>query len=199
MDHLHRPGRGGATAAASLCCLLALAATGCGDPSAREGAATYAASEPPAAGPSGPAATRDRNVCHLLGLDEVSELVEEKILMRDQTEADVTWSTCEWQTEEGRPAFYLTVTWEGGREAWEVWRTAQGLGNELFRASEGVAPGEVIAQGPVPGLGDAAWFSPLLPSLVLTGDTLFEINLSQTPRAAEKFPGLARKLVASVR
>ncbi|MCL4838614.1 MAG: DUF3558 family protein [Thermoanaerobaculia bacterium] len=194
MDHLHQPGR--ASAAASLCCLLALALAGCSGPSAGESAAAPAPGEPPAAGPP---AARDRNACHLLDHAEVSALVEEKIAMRDQTEAEATWSTCEWQTEEGRPAFYLTVTWEGGREAWEVWRTAQGLGNELFRASEGVAPGEVIAQGPVPGLGDAAWFSPLLPSLVLTGDTLFEINLSQTPRAAEKFPGLARKLVASVR
>lgn len=174
MDHPHRLGR--ASAAASLCCLLALAA-----------------------GAAGPPAARDRNACHLLTIEEVAALVEERIAMRDQTEAGDTFSTCEWETAEGRPAFYLTVTWEGGCAAWETWRTAQGLGDALFRASEGVAPGEVIAQGPVPGLGDAAWFSPLLPSLVLAGDTLFEINLSQTPRAGEKFPGLARKLVERAR
>jgi len=56
----------------------------------------------------------------------------------------------------------------------------------------------VVKQGPVAGIGDAAFFSDLLPSLVLKGDVLFEMNLFFVPNAETKFAGLAQRLLAKI-
>lgn len=47
----------------------------------------------------------------------------------------------------------------------------------------------------MPGIGDAAYFSPILPSLVLKDDVLFEIEFSLAPNADTKFAGLAAMLL----
>lgn len=119
--------------------------------------------------------------------------------MADQTEAGDTFSTCDWEDESGTFAFGLTVYWSGGKQQWDTWRLAQGLGDAATRSAEGVAASSVVKQGLVPGIGDAAFFSPALPSLVLKGDTLFEIKFSLAPKADAKFAGLAAKLLAKVR
>lgn len=144
-------------------------------------------------------AATDRNACHLLTHQEVSELAERKVVMADQTEADETSSTCDWELEDGTLAFGLTVHWSGGKERFETWRLAQGLGDAILKQSEGVTASEVVKQGVVPGIGDAAYFSEVLPSLVLQGDTLFELKLSPVPKPGAKFAGLAAKLLAKVR
>ena len=56
-----------------------------------------------------------------------------------------------------------------------------------------------MKQGLVPGIGDAAYFSPVLPSLVLRGDTLLEIKLSLAPAADTQFAGLATKLLGRLK
>ncbi len=170
----------------ALGCLIVLALAGCG-------AAAATSSAPSRAG-----AVNDQNACHLLSPEEVSALVEDKIVMIDQTEAGETWSTCEWQGEEETALFWLTVYWEDGREQWDAWRAGQALGNEALEQAEGVSADDVVKQGPVAGIGDAAYFSELLPSLVLQGDVLFEMNLFFVPNAETKFAGLARKLVATL-
>jgi hypothetical protein len=159
---------------------------------------------PPPAGPTQAApsagnAARDQNACHLLTHEEVSALVEEKIVISDQTEAGETWSTCEWNNESGTSPFILTVYWANGKQEWETWRAAQGLGNEAFEQAEGVSADDVVKQGPVAGLGDAAYFSELLPSLVLKDDVLFEMNLFFVPRAETKFASLARTLIGKIK
>jgi hypothetical protein len=144
-------------------------------------------------------AAADRNACHLLTHDEVSEIAGRKVTMADQTEAGDTFSTCDWEDEAGVFAFGVTVHWSGGKEQWETWRLAQGLGDAALKSAEGVPAGAVVKQGLVPGIGDAAFFSPVLPSLVLKGDTLFEIKFSLAPGADAKFAGLAAKLLAKAR
>ena len=155
----------------------------------------------PAAAPAkAPArAAADRNACHLLTHEEVSALAERKVTMADQTEAGDTFSTCDWEDEDGTFAFGLTVYWSGGKEQWETWRLAQKLGDAALKRSESVSASELVKQGLVPGIGDAAYFSELLPSLVLKGDTLFELKLSNVPKPGAKFAGLAAKLLAKVR
>lgn len=153
------------------------------------------ARSPKAAIPSG---EKDRNACHLLSHEEVSALVEKKIVMRDQVEAGETWSECQWEDESGIPLFTLTVYWEDGRENWQAWRTAQGLSDRYFQKVEGVRPDEIVKQGPVAGIGDGAYFSELLPCLVLKGDTLFEFTMNYVPNAAAKFRPLTEKLLATV-
>ncbi len=143
-------------------------------------------------------AAQDRNACHLLTHAEVSALVERKVTMADQTEASDTFSSCDWEDESGTFAFGLTVYWSGGKEQWQTWRLAQGLGDAALKRAEGVESGAVVKQGLVPGIGDAAFFSPVLPSLVLKGDTLLEIKFSLAPKAETKFAGLAATLLAKV-
>jgi hypothetical protein len=152
-----------------------------------------------AAAPKAPAkAAADRNACHLLTHEEVSEIAGRKVVMADQIEAGDTFSTCDWEEEAGVSAFSLTVYWSGGKEQWETWRLAQGLGDAALKSAEGASGSDVVKQGLVPGIGDAAYFSPVLPSLVLKGDTLLEIKFSLAPKADAKFAPLAAKLLAKV-
>jgi hypothetical protein len=141
---------------------------------------------------------KDKNACHLLSHIEVSELVGERIVMSDQTEVGETWSTCSWENEDGITLFLLTVYWENGKQEWETWRLAMGFANKLFEQTEGIRTDDIIKQGPVRGIGDAAYFSETLPSLVLKGDVLFEISLALVPDAGAKFTGIARKLLSAV-
>ena len=141
----------------------------------------------------GQSAGEDRNACHLLSHEEVSELVGRTMTMRDQTEASDTYSTCDYSNAEDQFAFGMTVYWEGGKEQWEVWQAASGMAKNLFEEQEGVDINEIVSQGPVAGVGDAAFFSELLPSLILKGDILFELNLALVPEAGKKFRGLAEK------
>lgn len=143
-------------------------------------------------------AGKDQNACHLLDQVEVSALVDDKIVMRDQTEAGDTWSTCSWETEKGVSLFSMTVYWSKGKQEWETWRMAQGAGNQAVKQAEGVGAGNVVKSGLVAGIGDGAYFSKLLPSLVLKGDTLFEMNLFSVTNPETKFAGLAQKLLAKI-
>lgn len=178
--------------------LLVVAATA-GTIVASCGGGSRESKAPGTAAHSAPAkAARDRNACHLLTHAEVQALVERKVVMADQTEADDTSSTCDWEDEGGTFAFGLTVYWTGGREQWETWRLAQGLGDTAVKSAEGVAASGVVKQGLVSGIGDAAFFSPVLPSLILKGDTLFEIKFSLAPKADTKFAQLAAKLLARI-
>ncbi|MGQ9598494.1 MAG: hypothetical protein ACUVWZ_03660 [Anaerolineae bacterium] len=170
--------------------LVILAVVGCGGSPRQDEAVPVA---------SGGDTVQDPNACHLLSHEQVSALVEETIVMRDQTDAGETWSTCEWQDENGLSLFMLTVYWAKGRQEWETWRIAQGLGDEALKQAEGVSADDVVHQGPVAGIGDAAYFSTLLPSLVLQGDVLLEINLFFVPNAEAKFAPLARQLLAAIR
>jgi len=152
----------------------------------------------PGAGKASAKVATDRNACHLLTHEEVSALVERKVTMADQSEAGDTFSSCDWEDESGTFAFGLTAYWSGGKEQWETWRLAQRLGDAALKQAEGVEAGAVVKQGLVAGIGDRAFFSPVLPSLVLKGDTLFEIKFSLAPKADAKFAGLAAKLLAKV-
>jgi hypothetical protein len=171
---------------------IALAACRGGTPEAAGSGAAGAAAAPQKAPVR---AAADRNACRLLTHEEVSDIAGSKVTMADQIEAGDVFSTCEWQDEAGVSAFSLTVHWSGGREQWDTWRLAQGLGDAALEAAEGVRGSDVVKQGLVAGIGDAAYFSPVLPSLVLKGDTLFEIKFSLAPKADEKFKGLAATLL----
>ena len=140
-------------------------------------------------------AERDLNACHLLGNEEVGALAGRTVVMRDQTEAGDSYSVCEYSDEAGTFVLGLTVYWAGGKDQWDIWRTATGLAGALTESNEGVGLDEVVEQGPVAGLGDAAFFSALLPSLVLEGDVLLEINMALIPEAGTKFRGLAEMLL----
>lgn len=164
-------------------CLLAMAATACGEAGSR-----------PASAQADPA-KNGYNACRLLKSEELDALTEKKVLMANVEEAAPERSICQWEDSTGL-VFKLTVYWTGGKQGWETWRAAQGMGGAVLSKEEGVHPDSIIHQGIVPGLGDAAYFSELLPSLLLKKDTLVELEMSLVPHPEKKFRRLATTLLS---
>jgi hypothetical protein len=164
-------------------CLLAIAAAVCGEAGSR-----------PVSAQADPA-KNGYNACRLLKADELTALTEKKVLLASVEEAAPARSVCIWEDSAG-PVFKLTVYWTGGKQGWETWRAAQGMGGAVLSKEEGVHPDSIIKQGVVPGLGDAAYFSELLPSLLLKQDTLVEMEMSLVPHPERKFRGLATTLLS---
>ena len=135
------------------------------------------------------------NACRLLTSPEIDALTEKQVIMANVEEAAPERSICLWEDATGL-AFKLTVYWTGGKQGWETWRVAQGLGGATLSAAEGVEPDSVIEQGVVPGLGDAAYVRELRPSLLLKGDVLAEMELSLIPHPERKFRRLATTLLS---
>ncbi len=166
-------------------CLLTLAAIACAEAVGR-----------PASAQADPA-KNGYNACRLLKPEELNALTEKKVLMASVEEAAPERSVCIWEDSAG-PAFKLTVYWTGGKQGWETWRASQKMGGAALSKQEGVHPDSIIKQGLVPGLGDAAYFSELLPSLLLKKDTLVEMEMSLVPHPEGKFRGLATALLSRI-
>jgi hypothetical protein len=162
--------------------LLATATMACGD-GARQPAKAEAA-----AGKNG------YNACRLLQPPEIEALTEKQVLMANVVEAAPERSVCHWEDASGI-VFKITVYWTGGKQGWDTWRAAQGMSGAMLNQAEGVHPDSIIKQGVVPGLGDAAYFSELLPSLLLKHDTLVEMEMSLIPHPETKFRTLATLLL----
>jgi hypothetical protein len=143
-------------------------------------------------------AGKDPNACHLLTHDEVAAVVGRRVIMADQIEAEDGYSKCQWEDSAGFATLQLAVYWKGGKQQFDTWRAAQGLGDQAFARTEGVTLDSIVKQGPVPGLGDAAYFSELLPSLLLKDDVMVELTLSLVPKAETKFRPLATTLLGRI-
>ena len=163
--------------------LLAVAAAACGE----AGSSTASAQADPA--------KTGYNACRLLKSEELDALTEKKVLMASVEEAAPERSVCQWEDSSGL-VFKLTVYWTGGKQGWETWRAAHGMGGAVIAKQEGVHPDSIIKQGVVPGLGDAAYFSELMPSLLLKKDTLVEMEMSLVPHPERKFRRLATTLLS---
>jgi hypothetical protein len=163
--------------------LLAIVAAACGSGTRR-----------PAEAQAAPA-KNGYNACRLLKQPEIEALIEKPVLMANVVEAAPERSVCHWEDAAGI-VFKITVYWTGGKQGWETWRAAQGMGGSALSQAEGVHPDSIIKQGVVPGLGDAAYFSELLPSLLLKHDTLVEMEMSLIPHPATKFRKLATTLLS---
>jgi len=135
------------------------------------------------------------NACRMLTSPEINALTETDVLMAEVVEAAPARSICQWEDSAGL-VFKLTVYWSGGKQGWETWRAAQGMGGAILSKAEGVRTDSIIEPGVVPGLGDAAYFSKLLPSLLLKDDTLVEMELSLVPHPEKKFRKLATTLLS---
>ena len=164
-------------------CVLAIAALTCGESARR-----------PAHAQADPAKT-GYNACRLLKPEELDALTETKVLIGSIEEAAPERSVCQWEDSSGL-VFKLTVYWTGGKRQWETSRTARGMAGAILSKEEGVHPDSAINQGEVPGLGDAAFFSEALPSLLLKRDTLVEMEMSLVPHADKKFRRLATTLLS---
>jgi hypothetical protein len=164
-------------------CLVTIALASCGEGSSR-----------PANAQADPA-KNGYNACRLLKSEELDALTEKKVLLASVEEASPERSVCQWEDSSGL-VFKLTVYWTGGKQGWQTWRTAHGQGGASLSKEEGIHPDSIIKQGIVPGLGDAAYFSELLPSLLLKDDTLAEMEMSLVPHPEKKFRQLATTLLS---
>jgi hypothetical protein len=165
----------------------------CGGGDAPRSETVAAGADPPAK--SVAPGTKDPNACHLLTHDEVAAVAGRRVTMADQIEAEDGYSKCQWEDSASFPVLQLTVYWKGGKQQFEIWRAAQGLGDQAFAGTEGATLDSMVKQGPVAGLGDAAYFSELLPSLLLKDDVMVEMTLSLVPKPETKFRPLATRLL----
>jgi hypothetical protein len=141
-----------------------------------------------------------RHICRLLNAEEVKTLLGPTVALANVTEDEPERSTCQYEDKDGAPVFILTVYWTGGKQQWNASGAARGAGDKMLAGAEGVgidslARAGMVKAGPVQGLGEAAYFSDLLPSQVLKGDILLELNMSLLQDPEAKFRPLAEALL----
>jgi hypothetical protein len=150
----------------------------------------------------------DRNACDLLTVEEVSALVGVRVTAREMssvngppepaTESNRVRgrSDCHWEDSEGQPRLIVVGYWTGGKEGWQILAASRSMARSIIQKQEDVALDSVVKAGPVFGLGDKAFFSPLLESLVLKDNILLEITTSLLPDPEAQFRPLATKLLS---
>jgi hypothetical protein len=154
------------------------------------------------AGASSASAQAEHHVCRLLKPDEVKVLLAPTIVLANVIEEGPVRSVCQYEDDHS-PVFILTVYWKGGKNQWNASTAALKAGDKMLAGAEGVgvdslAKAGVVKAGPVKGLGDAAYFSDLLPSLVLKGDVLLELNMALLKDPESKFRPLVEKLLLRI-
>ncbi len=181
--------------ATALAVLVLVAACGRSPDADRPGQAPE--TEPDAAdvAPSGRAAA-PRDACELMTSREVAAFYGGDVEVVGVPDAGATWSSCHYTTpEDDFPFMELTVYWENGREEWRSWQAANGVAPSVM-ATPGVNVDSIIRPGPVAGLGDAAYYSSMLPSLILVGDRLLEIAIPLMPDAEMHFRTIGETLLS---
>ena len=152
------------------------------------------------AGAGAARAQGERHVCRLLKASEVAAFVGPAVALANVVEDEPERSTCHYEDKDGIPLFILTVYWKGGKSQWNASSAARTAGDRMLADAEGVgidslAKAGVVKAGPVVGLGDAAYFSDLLPSQVLKGDILAELTMSLLQDPGAKFRPLVEALL----
>ena len=137
-----------------------------------------------------------RSACDLLMREDIEAIAGEPIDVRSIATGR-TESKCEyWGTLQQVPYLGLTAYWTGGQEQWDIQASGYAAAAELFRAAEGVELDSIVQPGPVPGLGDAAIYADLVPSVVLEGDVLLELFVFYLPDSRRHFRPLVEKALS---
>lgn len=139
------------------------------------------------------APTTFRDACEIITAEDVAAI--ENAPIEAQAEVESHGETqCTYGPPDGWPVMHLTIHWQGGRDLWEAWGMGRQLGARMMQDPE-VNVDSLIAGDPLSGIGDAAHYGDLLPSLVLVGDVLLEFQMTLLNDARANFPVLARKAV----
>jgi len=137
----------------------------------------------------------DRSACDLLTEAEVSAVAGKPVKAREVNH-EVGRSDCNWFGADSVIAMGLVAYWTGGKEGWDVMAQSRGMAKDAIQQQEGVNMDSVVKSGPVSGLGDKAFFSDLLPSLVLKDNVLLEFMLAPLNKPAVHFRPLATKALS---
>ncbi|HZD70570.1 MAG TPA: hypothetical protein VFA45_17250 [Actinomycetes bacterium] len=137
------------------------------------------------------------DACALIRADEVAAIVGEPVTARPEGVLP-NKSSCMYENEATRMTWFgITVTWSGGRESWEIMQSGTALAVEIMGEEfSDVNVDSIVTPGPVPGLGDAAVFSDIMPSAILEGDVLIEMLVTFLPEPERHFVPLGRKALA---
>lgn len=136
-----------------------------------------------------------RSACDLATEAEIGGFAGEGVTAKPG-KSGRNYSTCEyWGATSGVPVVSVKAYFSGGQEAFEIYRSGMGMANDMWRAAEGVELDSVVKPGPVQGLGDAAVYAELVPSVVLEGDHFLELMLFYLPGAKAKFRPLAEMML----
>jgi hypothetical protein len=169
-------------------------AAGCGGDSGSSGG-QGASKDKAAASASAKRTGADRNACDLLTVAEVSAAAGVPVTAKE-THRETGRSDCEWDAADGMPRFQLVGYWTGGKDGWDILASSRGMAKDIIQKEEGVRLDSIVKAGPVFGLGDKAFFSPLLPSLVLKGDVLLEFTWVLLPKPEAQFRPLATRAMS---
>jgi hypothetical protein len=149
-----------------------------------------------------------RNACDLLTIEEASAVVGVPVTAREMSDADGTdqeatatnrladRSACWWEGPDGQARLMVKGYWTEGKQWWKINAAARGMAKGMIQEHEGVVLDSVVKAGPVSGLGDQAFFSPLLPSLVLKDDIMLEITMPIHPNPEAQFRPLVTKILS---
>lgn len=184
--------RAGAVAVV-LSSVLVVGACG-GDDDPQAGPATTVQSGSGDSPTEAPPAQQARDACGLIPAAEVETIAGGAVAPESITENEII-TTCNYEDPAtGVGYLYLRVTWASGGQAWQIWQDSMGLADDIWQDTEGVSLGEVNVEGagPVPGLGDKAYYGGIFPSLVLQGDVLLELTMPLLDDPEESFPALAQ-------
>jgi len=150
----------------------------------------------------------DRNACDLLTAQEVSTAAGVPVTPKEMSSANGPpepatdanrvrgRSDCHWVDSDGNPRLIVVGYWTGGKEGWQILTASRGMARGMIQKQEGVALDSVVKAGPVTGLGDKAFFSPILGSLVLKDDILLEITMTIFPNPEAQFRPLVTKMLS---
>jgi hypothetical protein len=136
----------------------------------------------------------DRSACDLLTVEEVAAVAGAPVTAKE-THRETGRSDCQWDGADGMPRLQLVGYWTGGKEGWNILGTSRGMAKDIVQ-KQGANLDSLMQAGPVVGLGDKAFFSPLLTSLVLKDDVLLEFTTSLLPKPAVQFRPLAMKALS---
>ncbi len=137
------------------------------------------------------------HACELLTAEEVAAVHGAAVVAAPGDDDGPYRSSClysppgstEWQV------MWLTVHWRGGREEWETQQGGRAIGTRMMSV-EGHDVDSITRPDPLAGIGDAAYYGGILPSLVLEGDVLLEFMMPLLRNDREHFPELAKKAVS---
>lgn len=138
-----------------------------------------------------------RSACALITAEEINALVNEPVLVTE-VHREGGYSECNYTDPSGTwPYLILSVIWEGGREAMDGSLKGVGLANMVLdRAVAPNAGGDtIVAAGAVAGLGDAAYYRDLAPSLVLSGDIMLSLVVAYMPDSERNFRPLVETIL----
>ena len=144
---------------------------------------------------SGKRTGADRDACALLTEAEVSAIAGVPVKARE-THREIGRSDCAWVAADSLLRLQLVGYWTGGQQAWEILGMSRGAAKEIIQQTEGVSLDSVVKAGPVSGLGDKAFFSPILPSLVLKDNVLLEFTFPLLDNPESHFRPMVTKVLS---